>query len=216
MKIQAYPIVYLITDGEITGQDFTKKSRQTLDLIRIAVKSGVSLVQIREKKITPREVFDLTYRAVEITRGTETRLLVNDRFDIALAANADGVHLSSKSIPAKHVRQNSPPGFLIGVSTHNSAEIEVIKKYADFVTFSPIFATASKNGHGRPQGILKLNEVCEKHSPFPIVALGGIDEANYFDTIEAGACGIAAIRLLNNVERLSEITNRIKTLERVY
>jgi thiamine-phosphate pyrophosphorylase len=200
------PAIYLITKGEMRAANFPEKSAEILTLIKTAVESKIDLIQIREKHLPARLVFELASKASEITRNSQTKLLVNDRADVALAANADGVHLTSASLPANLIRQNFPPGFIIGVSTHALAEAELAKKQgADFVTFGPIFQTPSKDKYGAPQGVRKLLEVCEKLKPFPVIALGGIDETNFTEVLENGAKGFAAIRFLNNPENLRKL-----------
>ena len=197
------PFVYLITDGETNDANFVEKSARTLRTVEIAVQNNISLIQIREKQLNAKFVFEFARKAVEIAEKSQTKILINDRADIALAANADGVHLTAKSIPIEIIRKNFPPDFIIGVSTHTIEEAETAKdQKADFVTFSPIFQTASKIKYGAPQGLEKLREVCEKLKPFPVVALGGIDEANYKQILENGASGFAAIRFLNEAENL--------------
>jgi len=187
----------------MTAQNFSKKKSQTLELIKIAASNDISLIQIREKKISARFVFELASEAAEITRNTGTKLLVNDRADIALAANADGVHLTARSLSADTIRRAFPKNFIIGSSAHTIEEAENAKKQgADFVTFSPIFSTPNKN---KLQGIENLCEVCEKLKPFPVIALGGIDETNYKSVLENGASGFAAIRFLNNAENLKKL-----------
>ena len=203
MKIfsAAKPIIYLITSGKATTENFAKSSAQILRLIEIASASSVSLIQIREKQLPARLVFELAQKASRITRKTRTKLLVNDRADIALTAAADGVHLTANSIPVKIVRQIFPANFIIGVSAHTLEEAEkAMREEADFVTFSPIFETPSKAASGASQGVEKLREVCEKLAPFPIIALGGVDETNCASVLEAGASGFAAIRFLNKTE----------------
>ncbi len=208
------PLIYLITDGEMTAENFAEKSLQTLKLIEKAVEAEVSLIQIREKQLSAKMVFKLTSKAAEITTNTNTKLLVNDRADVALAAAADGVHLTSKSLSAEIIRASFPKNFIIGVSAHTLAEVEMAKLTgADFSTFSPIFATASKAKYGAPQGIAALREVVETVREFPIIALGGIDENNFSDVLKSGASGIAAIRSLNDAEKLSEIVKKIITFE---
>ncbi len=193
------PLIYLITEGESTQQNFPEKKLQILDLIKIAVSAKISLIQIREKNLPARFVFELASEAAQIARKSNTKILVNDRADIAFAAKSDGVHLTSNSIPTKIIRANFPKDFLIGVSTHTIKEAQTAKKEgADFVTFSPIFATVSKEKYGAPQGLEKLREVCEKMENFPVIALGGIDETNYEKVLENGASGFAAIRFLND------------------
>jgi thiamine-phosphate pyrophosphorylase len=93
-----HPIVYLVTPGEATPATFETDRRSILDTIRLAVSEGVTLVQLREKHLTARQLFELAVDAAAITRRSKTRLLINDRFDIAIAAGADGVHLPSDSL----------------------------------------------------------------------------------------------------------------------
>ena len=192
------PLIYLITDGKTTAENFVERKVLILELITLSVKNKISLIQIREKQIPARLVFELTREAAEITRESRTKILVSDRADIAFAAEADGVHLTSNSLSAEIIRRSFPKDFVIGVSAHTIDAAEKAKRNgADFVTFSPIFETPDK---GAPQGIEKLREVCEKLKPFPVIALGGIDETNYKPVLENGAGGFAAIRFLNDAE----------------
>lgn len=191
----AKPLIYLITDGSRTSQNFAEKSAELIALIKVAAESKIPLIQIREKNLDARLIYKLTANAVEITKNSETKILVNDRADIAFAANAGGVHLTSNSLSAKIIRQSFPPDFMIGVSAHSLSDIETAKQQgADFATFSPIFFSPNK---GAPKGLEELRKVCEKTKNFPVIALGGIDETNYKTILEAGAAGFAAIRFLN-------------------
>lgn len=202
------PLVYLITSGETTAANFPEKSRSLLKLVETAVELKIDLLQIREKGLPARLVFGLIAAAVAIARNTSTKLLVNDRADIALAAGADGVHLTSASLPTAVVRENFPPPFVIGVSTHTFSEAEAARRSgADFAAFSPIYETPSKKNYGfPPQGLEKLKAACNGLKPFPVIALGGIDETNYRQVLEAGASGFAAIRFLNEAENLRKLT----------
>lgn len=201
------PLVYLITDGSLTTQNFSEKSRETLDLIDIAVKNEIPLIQIREKKLTAGLVYELTTKIVRIAENSATEILVNDRADIALAANADGVHLTSNSLSAETIRECFPPDFIVGVSAHSLGEIETAKQQtADFTTFSPIFHSPDK---GEPKGLDELQKVCETAKDFPIIALGGIDETNYKSVLDAGAAGFAAIRFLNSAENLRNLKKEL-------
>jgi len=202
--VNSFPLIYLITDGEMTAQNFSQKKSQTLELIEIAARNNISLIQIREKKLSARLVFELAREAVNLTQNTVTKLLVNDRADIALAANADGVHLTARSLSAGAIRRAFPKDFIIGVSTHTIEEAGNAKNQtADFVTFSPIFSMPNKD---KFQGIENLREVCEKLKPFPVIALGGIDETNYKSVLENGASGFAAIRFLNDAENIRKLS----------
>ena len=199
-----FPLIYLITNGKLTAQNFARQKSQTLELIKIASQNNISLIQIREKKLSARLVFELAHEAAEITRNTDAKLLVNDRADIALAANADGVHLTSHSLSCSTIRRSFSKSFIIGVSTHTFEEAEEAKKQgADFVTFSPIFTTPNKS---KPPGVEHLREVCEKLKPFPVVALGGINAVNFPEVLKAGASGFAAIRFLNDAENIRKLS----------
>ena len=197
------PLVYLITDGTAKSENFNEKKRKILNLIEIAVETKISLIQIREKQLSARLVFELTAEAAKIARDSRTKILVNDRADIALAANASGVHLTSASLSAAVIKQNFPKDFIVGVSVHSIEEAKTARlQAADFITFSPVFASPGK---GKPQGIDELREICKQLNPFPVIALGGVDETNYAETLEAGASGFAAIRFLNDEENLRKL-----------
>lgn len=203
------PLIYLITNGETTGENYSEHKLKILKLIKIAVETKTSLIQIREKQLSARMLFELASEAVKFTKNSATKLLINDRADVALAANADGVHLTSKSLPAAVIRRNYPKNFIVGVSTHTiEAVIAAQEQGADFATFSPIYYSPHK---GDPQGIAKLKEVRERSDPFPIIALGGVDETNYADVLKAGASGFAAIRFLNNEANLRKL-NQVLTI----
>ena len=190
------PIIYPITSGN-------REILNILQLVRAAVEAEVPLFQIREKSLPARELYELTTRAVEITRGSKTRLLVNDRADIARAAGADGVHLTANSLPADVVRSLCGPEFLIGVSTHSLAEARAARdKGADFVVFGPVF---EKLGFGTAQGLDKLRQVTDDLGDFPVLAIGGITLENFAACLDAGASGVAAIRLLNNPESFKQL-----------
>ena len=193
------PIIYAITSGATTAQTTPEDPdfANILRLVEAAVGAEVSLVQIREKALTARVLYELATRAAAITRGTSTRLLVNDRFDVAQAAGADGVHLTSTSLPAHLVREICGKDFLIGVSTHSLEEARraCTPAAADFVVFGPVFETGSK----QPQGLEKLREVTDALKGFPVVAIGGINRDNAEQCYEAGASGVAAIRLFSEL-----------------
>ncbi|HZM98260.1 MAG TPA: thiamine phosphate synthase [Pyrinomonadaceae bacterium] len=203
------PIIYPITNGA------TRTPEDILPLIEAAVSAKVPLFQIREKLLPGRVLYELVNRAVEITRGSDTRLLVNDRSDIARATGADGVHLTGQSLPADVMRKIYGPEFLIGVSTHSREEARIARvRGADFVVFGPVFATESKREFGEPQGLEKLREITSELRGFPVVAIGGITLDNVAACFEAGASGVAAIRLLNDAERISSIVEVIRSVYR--
>jgi thiamine-phosphate pyrophosphorylase len=207
------PISYLITDGRTTPDTGPSSAEFTrlFVLVGECVQAGVSLVQLREKQMRPRVLYQLARRAVELTRGTETRLLINDRVDIALAAGVDGVHLTTRSLDPLVVRNISPRGFLIGVSTHSLAEARVASASdADFAVFGPVFDTPSKQAYGAPLGLEALREAAQTVAPFPLLALGGVTRATIPQVIGAGARGVAAIRLFSDESELDAIASELK------
>ncbi len=201
------PLIYLITAGSAESSTFDADRRRILDLIGIAAGENVGLVQIREKRLSARRVFELTVDAVKLTRGTGTRILVNDRADIAAAAKADGVHLTASSLSAAVVRRCFGTEFLIGASTHSLKEAQIARDQgADLVVFGPVFQTPGK---GPARGLAELEEVCTAMGDFPVLALGGVNESNYDSVLEAGAAGFAAIRSLNDPTSLRSICAKL-------
>jgi thiamine-phosphate pyrophosphorylase len=177
---------YYITDRKSCPGEVTESIRRN-------VQNGVEYIQIREKDLTARELFSLTIHAVTIARGTATRILVNDRADVALAAGAHGVHLRSDSIEPAVLRQVLPKCFLIAVSCHTEDDLRRTEG-ADFAVFGPVFASPGK---GPATGVEALGRAVVV-SPVRVFALGGITWENAPLCLEAGAAGIAAIRLFQS------------------
>jgi thiamine-phosphate pyrophosphorylase len=212
-RLPRAPILYLITSGE-TSPATTEQSPEFTRLLRLcerAVSASISLIQLREKNLSTRVLFELTTRAARLTRGSATRLLVNDRADVARAGGADGVHLTTRSLEAGVVRRAFGEDFLIGVSTHTLSEAEAARAGgADFATFGPVFDTPSKRDFGPPAGLARLSEAARTLAPFPLLALGGITGENASDTLQAGAQGIAAIRLFSDARVLQDIVKSLR------
>ncbi len=208
------PIIYPITSGTTSPQTTTDDPQfsEILRLVRAAVDADVPLLQIREKSLHARVLFELVARAAEITHGSRTRLLVNDRADIARASGADGVHLTAQSLPVEVVRNTCGAEFLIGVSTHSLDEAHAAHVAgADFVVFGPVFETESKRAYGEPQGLDKLRDVTRALGEFPVVAIGGVTLENVEECFEAGARGVAAISMLNDAAKMSSIVRMIRS-----
>jgi len=208
------PIIYQITSGTTT----TKTTLQSDEFSRIlrsiatAVELQIPLFQIREKELSGRALYELAGRAAKLTQGSATKVLVNDRSDIANSAGAAGVQLTARSLPPDVVRQMHGNDFLIGVSTHSVYEACVAReRKADFVLFGPIFDTPSKRSFGPPQGLAKLREVTNELGSFPVLAIGGITIENVRECFTAGAAGIAAIRLFADSFSLRWTVNAIRS-----
>lgn len=191
------PIIYCISEGDVTARNFVQKKEAISAKVRRASGLGIGLFQIREKELSADRLFELVRSAVEAAGDTSTKVLVNSRFDIAMAAGAHGVHLPSDSIPAGLVRQNVGKDFIVGVSAHSLADVEDARSGgADFAVIAPVFQSPGK---GDALGLDRLGEICSTAAPFPVVALGGIEESNKNDVLLAGASGYAAIRYLNRL-----------------
>jgi thiamine-phosphate pyrophosphorylase len=183
------PQSYYITDRHTS-------LRPILEQIQIAIEASVDYVQIREKDLSSRELFNLAVSARALARKQNTRILINDRLDIALAAGLNGIHLGQQSIaPVVARARASCKDFLIGVSIHSLEELQnVLGQGVNYFIFGPVFFTSSKAIYGPPVGTQKLREACS-FSEVPVFALGGINQQNYSECLKMGAAGIAGISL---------------------
>ncbi len=198
------PVSCLITRGLATDDDAASRE-DVLDAVRLGVEHGVSMIQIREKQLSGRHLFGLVRSAAEITRNSNTKLIVNDRADIAASTGSDGVHLRSDSMLPAVVRA-AFPGLLIGCSVHSVEEAVAASRESDFAVFGPVFVSPGK---GEPAGLAGLEAVCRRLSGFPILALGGITADNAADAVSAGAAGVAAIRTMNDPISLAAVLEAI-------
>jgi thiamine-phosphate pyrophosphorylase len=174
-----------------------------LPMIERAVAAGVDLIQVREKDLPTRTLLALVEAAVKCAQGTATRILVNDRLDVALAARADGVHLPGHGFPVAEVRR-AYPELLIGVSCHDVEELRAAEAGgADFAVFAPVFAPLSKASERAAVGVEKLGEAV-RAVKIPVLALGGITAENAAECLAAGAAGVAAITLFQKSPDLKE------------
>jgi len=188
-----------------------------LEKIKQAAKAGVDWIQIREKDLSGRELAQLTKDAMVLAAGCGTVVLVNDRLDVACAADAGGVHLGEQSIPADQARRLLSQccrdgNFIVGVSAHSIEGAMLAEQTgADYLIFGPVYATPSKASFGRPQGVQRLQEVCQQLQ-IPVLAIGGITLENAGECFAAGAQGIAAIRLFQDAEDLETVVSELRRL----
>jgi thiamine-phosphate pyrophosphorylase len=158
-----------------------------------ALQAGVRLVQIREKDLDTPELIDLAQQLIPVIKQHHGKVLLNDRVDLALALNADGVHLRSDSLPLPLARRLLGNEKLIGVSTHSVKEVQYAENEgADFVVLGPIFETPLKQIYGHPLGLRTLETAC-RMSHLPIFAIGGIAPKHVHPVMSSGAYGIAVI-----------------------
>jgi thiamine-phosphate pyrophosphorylase len=204
------PLLYYISDRRQFPGDEREQRRRLLDKIEEAAGAGVDFIQLREKDLPARQLEQLAVEAAaRIRRASRpaTRLLINSRSDVALAAGADGVHLTATDISAADARalwaKASPRPPLIAVSCHTAAEIAAAASQgADFTVFGPVFEKGGRAG----VGLESLRGACALPGPatgvevtpamrFPVLALGGVTLENARECLRAGAAGIAGIRI---------------------
>jgi thiamine-phosphate diphosphorylase len=188
------------------------KGRPLTTILREFLKGGAKLIQLRAKELTSAEFFNVARDASRLAHEAGAIFIVNDRADIALACNADGVHLGQEDLPLNVARKILGKEKIIGVSTHDLAQArEAEKNGADYIGFGPIFGTATKNTGYFPRGLQMLREV-RKAVKIPVVAIGGITENNVAQVWEAGADSAAIISDLMGAEDVERKVARILNL----
>ena len=206
-----------VTNRKLLGP--SDQENALLQSMKRAGAAGVDWIQIREKDLSARELLELTRRATATVPHTK-KIVVNDRLDVTIAAGAAGVHLGAASIPvADAVRWcragNAPKDFLIGFSCHSLQEAKAAELAgASYVFFGPVYATPSKIEFGSPQGPARLAEVC-RSLKIPVFSIGGITEDNAAECLQAGASGIAAIRLFQEAKDSAALSLVIKRMQKI-
>lgn len=180
--------LYLITDRTLFSTEAL-----FLKALDAALQGGVKALQLREKDLPIRKLLRLAEAVRELTLPYGARLFINDRADVALGVDADGVHLGHSSLPAHAVRKVIGDGRLIGVSAHSEAESNAAAEQgADFITFGPVFDTPSKRKYGAPLGTALLRRVATTVS-VPVFGIGGIKRENLTEVLLTGSAGAALI-----------------------
>jgi thiamine-phosphate pyrophosphorylase len=218
------PILCYVTDRRILASEDCADAQETLlRKIEAVAAAGTDWIQIREKDLSGRDCAALAGKALGCARkaspggASPTRILINDRLDVALAERAGGLHLAENSLPladAKRLRDSCgrAKDFLIGVSCHSlGAARSAESAGADYIFFGPVFPTPSKSAYGAPQGIERLREVCGAIS-LPVLAIGGLTLENLGTCLAVGASGIAAIRLFQDA---GDMTSLVETIEKL-
>lgn len=205
--------LYCITSPPRKGQSYEQMVEQ-------ACKGGADVLQLREKNLSAKELLSLAQRVREICRRYEKLFILNDRVEIALAAGADGVHLGQEDLPLAEARKfvdsyltayrlALSAGFIIGISTHSLAQALAAERAgADYVSCGPIFSTPTKPDY-KAVGLGLIREY-RRHLQIPFVAIGGIDETNLGEVIEAGASCLAVVRAVCGSDEIEEAARRMK------
>lgn len=194
--------LYLITDRKVATKPLP-------EAVRMALEGGVRAVQLREKDLPIRELLALAQELREITRQFGAKLFINDRVDVAVLSEADGIHLGAQSMPASAVRTIVGNGKLIGVSTHHIDEAHAAAQAgADFVTFGPVFNTPSKVPYGPPVGKNALKTAVSELA-IPIYAIGGLSSGNMSQVFGTGCHGVAMISSILGASDIRKAARKI-------
>ena len=179
--------LYLVTDRGLA------RGRAIEDIVEKAVKGGVTMVQLREKDIATRDFIALALKLKEVLKPYGVPLIINDRVDVALASDADGVHIGQSDMPYRMARALLGPSKIIGLSVENFGQIEEAESLdVDYIGISPVFATPTKTDTAAPFGLEGLRKAV-KMSTHPTVAIGGMNMETAADVMACGTDGIAVV-----------------------
>ncbi len=196
--------LYLITDSSISNLTHSQ-------IVKKAISAGIRIIQIRDKNMSKRDLYDEALRVRDLTRKHNVTFIMNDYIDIAMAVRADGVHLGQDDMPIEEARRISGKKMIIGISTHTiSQALKAEGGGADYIGFGPMFKTSTKNA-GRPKGIRALRNICEKIK-IPVAAIGGISSDNITGVMDAGADACAVISAIQSGDIRANIQKLMKAL----
>jgi len=196
--------IYLVTDRGLC------RGRSLLDVVRKAVQGGVSCVQLREKNLPTRAFVEEALAVKKILAPHGIPLMINDRIDVALAAGADGVHIGQEDMPYETARRLMGPKAIIGLSVETWEDVEASRDLdVDYLGVSPVFATPTKTDTKEPWGLEGLRKI-KAFSRHPLVAIGGICEANAREVTQAGADCLAVVSAICSADDPAEATARMK------
>lgn len=174
--------------------------------MKILIKGGARFIQLREKHLSPKEFFAQAETAIKFAHKHDTKIIINDRVDIALVLKADGVHLGQDDLPPEKAREILGENAIIGFSTHSVEQaIQAVKLPINYVAIGPVFTTATKENPDEIVGIEGVKLVRKEIKDFPLVAIGGINSANFREVFENGADSLAIIKdILSPPEKIIE------------
>ena len=198
--------LYLVTDRPLSlGRDIAW-------VVEEAVKGGATMVQLREKDIDTREFIALAQRLKPILKDAGVPLIINDRVDVALAVDADGVHIGQSDMPYEIARRLLGPDKIIGLSVENLDEVlEANSLDVDYIGVSPVYSTVTKTDTAPPFGLEGLRRAVEL-SAHPAVAIGGMNAATAPDVLATGVDGIAVVSAICSAPDPQEAARRLKAI----
>ena len=203
----ALPVIYPITDIKLSGLSHAEQ-------VKRLILGGARFVQLRDKHLSPAEFYDQARAALEVARQHGTRIVINDRVDLAAALGTDGVHLGQDDLPPSAARKLLGEAAIIGFSTHNIEQArKAIGLPIDYLAIGPIFETRTKHDTEPVVGVEGILRIREIAGELPIVAIGGITAENARKVLEAGASSLALISdLISDSEAISQRTRNLITL----
>lgn len=201
------PKIYPITDAQLSGLSHAEQVARLIE-------GGASLIQLRDKISPPGEFYREAAAALKVAHDHGARLIINDRVDIALALEADGVHLGQTDVPVVAARHLLGKKAIIGFSTHNAEQAKLAMALpVDYLAFGPIFSTSSKTNPDPITGVAAMKEIVAIKGSLPLAAIGGIKGENVLEVLKAGADAVAVIaELLADPGEISENTRKILAL----
>ena len=197
--------LYVITDEKAS------RGRSHLQVAEAAILGGADVLQLRDKESSSGRLYRVAMQLRKLTRDANIPFIVNDRLDIALAADADGVHVGQADLPASVVREIMGPGRILGVSVDTVEEALLAEKDgADYLGVGPVFeARGTKPDAGEPLGVDRIARI-RRHCRLPIVAIGGIDAENAGKVRDAGADAAAVISAIGTADDIARAVRRLK------
>ncbi|MFR9166301.1 MAG: thiamine phosphate synthase [Dysgonomonas sp.] len=186
--------IYLVTDRALS------LGRPLEFIVEQAVRGGASIIQLREKECPTREFYNIAIKLKKLLLSYNVPLIINDRIDIALACDADGLHIGQSDMPYPVARRLMGKDKIIGLSVENISQAEEANRLdLDYIGVSPVFGTPTKTDTAQPLGLEGLRQIAaiSKH---PVVAIGGIHSSNALEIMEAGANTIAVVSEISSAE----------------
>lgn len=202
---------YFNTDLYCITAEKCSNGRNNIQVVKELLKAGIKVIQYREKKKNMRDKYQECQQIRRLTKDYRATLIVNDQLDLAMAVEADGIHIGQQDLPIEVVRDLVDDDMLIGLSTHSLEQAEdAVKKGVDYIGVGPVFSTSTKENTSNPIGLEYLKYVVDKIN-IPIVAIGGIKEDNIFAVAETG---VDCICLISDIVGADEIGKKIRSLRK--
>ena len=198
--------LYLVTDRNLS------RGKTTLDIVKLAVRGGVTCVQLREKDCTTREFINEALAIKDFLKTSKIPLIINDRLDVAQAVGAEGIHLGQSDMPFSMAKTIVGNSMIIGISAESVKDaIQAEKEGADYIGVSPIYKTPTKTDTAPPLGLPGLREI-RKAVNIPLVGIGGLNKSNVYDVIKNGGDGVAVVSAIVSADDPEESSRALRSI----